>query len=380
MIIHLTTVHSRDDSRIRFKEVASLSDALGDVRLYVQDGLGDEVDVQGYCIIDTGPRLRRVRRMTIGALRMVRAVIRARPDVAHFHDPELLPWSIIFRLVGIRVIYDVHEDVPQQVKHNPGLPNLAQRVLPPFVAAAEWVGSRLVNGLVGPTTTVTGRFPPKKTILVRNFPLLQELHTPDSRAMSDRPLAFAYVGGISEVRNIRGMMRAVARLPYREARLRLVGRFLAERTEIAAREMPEWEFVTFDGWASRREVANVMAEVRAGLVLLKPVAHEMLTLPIKLFEYMAAGLPVISSDFPLWREIVQEADCGLLVDPMDVGAISDAMMWVIEHPDEAQAMGQRGRKAVEEKFNWSREAEKLIAFYRQNLGINGKRERKLLIG
>ena len=211
MIIHFTTVHPRDDSRIRSKEVSSLARQFGDVSLYVQDGLGDEIDVaDGYQIVDTGPRLRRIARMTLGGWRMFRAVVRARPKVAHFHDPELLPWAILLRLYGIKVVYDVHEDVPRQVKFNPKLPALARRLLPPFVSLAEWLGARLINGLVVPTTTIMDRFPPKKTALVRNYPLLEELHTPNSAPMRDRPLEIAYVGYISEGRNIAGMMKAAA--------------------------------------------------------------------------------------------------------------------------------------------------------------------------
>ncbi len=371
MIIHFTTVHPRDDSRIRSKEVATLAAAFGeDVALYVQDGLGDATDrEQGYRIVDTGPRLGRIMRMTLGAWRMIRAVAKARPRVAHFHDPELLPWALTLRLLGIRIVYDVHEDTPQQVKHNPGLPAIAQRLLPPFVALAEWIGARLISGIVAPTQTIADRFPVASTALVRNFPMLEELHYPNPAPMRDRLLEFAYVGYISETRNIYAMMQAVARLPQPEARLRLVGSFALEETEQRARALPEWRSVRFDGWASRQEVAAVLGQVRAGLVLLKPVPHEMETLPIKLFEYMAAGLPVISSDFPVWREIVEGADCGLLVDPRDVDAISEAMNWVMAHPDEAQAMGERGRRAVEERFNWNLEAETLTAFYRNRLRV-----------
>ena len=305
---------------------------------------------------------------------MIRAVAKARPAVAHFHDPELLPWAILLRLKGIKVVYDAHEDMPQQVKHNPGLPRLAQQTLSPFVSLAEWIGARLINGLVGPTTTITDRFPAGKTILVRNFPLLAELHTPDSTPLADRPVEFAYVGYISEVRNIFGMMRAIDLLRDRGARLRLVGTFAIEETERRAKAMPEWASVRFDGWASRRQVAQVMADARAGLVVLRPVEHEMLTLPIKLFEYMAAGLPVIASDFPVWRAIVDGAQCGLLVDPLDEQAIASAMRWMLDHPEEAEAMGRRGRAAVEQQFNWDHEASTLIAFYRKQLALTGARK------
>jgi glycosyltransferase involved in cell wall biosynthesis len=178
-----------------------------------------------------------------------------------------------------------------------------------------------------------------------------------------------YIGSISEVRNIREMILAVARLPYPEARLRLAGTFANAETERGAKAMPEWASVRFDGWTDRQGVARILSESRAGLVVLKPVLHETLTLPIKLFEYMAAGVPVISSDFPVWREIVENAGCGLLVDPLDLDAIVAAMRWMIEHPDEAEDMGRRGRRAVEQRYNWDQEAATLIRFYMDELGV-----------
>ena len=128
--------------------------------------------------------------------------------------------------------------------------------------------------------------------------------------------------------------------------------------------MPEWAIVTFEGWVARGQVAAILADGRAGLVVLKPVPHEMVTLPIKLFEYMAAGMPVIASDFPLWREIVEQAQCGLLVNPTQVEDLVKAMQWILDDPAEAQAMGARGRRAVVETYNWDFEAVKLIDCYR----------------
>jgi glycosyltransferase involved in cell wall biosynthesis len=371
MIIHFTTVHPRDDSRIRSKQLDTLARAFGgEVALYVQDGLGDATDPRlGYRIVDTGPQLRRLRRMTVGAWRMLRAVRRARPAVAHFHDPELLPWAVLLRLSGIKVVYDVHEDVPRQVSRNPRLPQWARSLMPPLVSLAEWIGGRLISGVVAASPVIADRFPSQSTALVRNFPLLDELHAPDATPMAARPPEFTYVGTISEDRNIYRMIEAVAQLPDKAARLRLAGAFSIQETQRRAEAMPEWKSVRFEGWTSREGVAAVLADGRAGLVLLKPVPHEMETLPIKLFEYMAAGLPVISSDFPIWRDIVDGAKCGLLVDPTDTDAIVKAMQWILDNPEAAQEMGARGRLAVVERFNWNLEAATLIDFYRRCLGV-----------
>lgn len=373
MIAHFVTVHPRDDSRILSKEVATLARSLDEeVRLYVQDGLGDEFSTAYNCrIVDTGPRLKRIPRMTLGAWRMIRALLRDRPRVAHFHDPELLPWALLLRLRGIKVVYDVHEDVPRQVTRNPTLPGWAKVILPPLVSFTEWFAALFLNGIVTTAPAVTARFPRAKTVEVRNFPLLNELHKPNPTPMRDRPVEFAYVGSISEDRNIYGMIRAVAQLRHPTARFRLAGTFAVPEVHRRAEAMPEWSSVVrFEGWTNREGLADILADARAGLVILKPVEHEMHTLPIKLFEYMAAGIPVISSDFPLWRSFVDDAQCGLLVDPMNLNAVVEAMRWIIDHPDEAEAMGKRGRQAMVDRYCWNTEAETLLTFYRDQLGVS----------
>jgi glycosyltransferase involved in cell wall biosynthesis len=86
-------------------------------------------------------------------------------------------------------------------------------------------------------------------------------------------------------------------------------------------------------------------------------------MPNKMFEYMAAGLPVIASNFPLWKRIVEGSGCGICVDPLKPEEIARAITYLVNHHDLRKEMGENGRKAVLEKFNWEKESKKLIEIY-----------------
>ena len=101
-----------------------------------------------------------------------------------------------------------------------------------------------------------------------------------------------------------------------------------------------------------------------------PIENHIMSQPNKLFEYMSAGLPVVASDFPLWRSIIQEVGCGLLVDPTNPAAIAEAIRWLLERPAEAESMGLRGREAVRRIYNWENEQQKLVELYARLMSGN----------
>ena len=161
------------------------------------------------------------------------------------------------------------------------------------------------------------------------------------------------------------MLEAISRVSEVEARLILAGPLPYGKSDIAIGQMPGYARACYMGLLPRREICQIYRCARAGLALMHPGPTYTESIPIKLFEYMAVGLPVIVSDFPAWRRLVEKADCGLLVDPLDVHAITPAMEWVLSHPAEAEAMGRRGARVAREQFNWQGELERLQVFYEQ---------------
>ena len=305
----------------------------------------------------------RLGRMTGTAWRVLRAARAERADVYHFHDPELIPVGLYLKLAGKRVIYDVHDDLPGAVLSKawirPGLRRSVARV----VAVLETSLARLFDVVIVANPAHGDRFPAARTVAVRNLPDLIEFPGP-AMSQAAREPAVVYVGDLTRARGALQMVQAMALLPAScRARLWLGGRFSEPGLEAACRALPGWARVDFLGWLDRAAVAGRLGRARVGLVPLQPVPHYRANYPVKLFEYMAAGLPVVAADLPLCREVVETAGCGLVVDPREPAAIAGAISWLLEHPAEAEAMGRRGRAAVEQRYTWQAESRTLLALY-----------------
>ncbi len=149
----------------------------------------------------------------------------------------------------------------------------------------------------------------------------------------------------------------------KNVKLNLVGAFSEKDVEDEVKNYNGWANVNELGFLGREGVADVMSRSKAGIVTLYPIINYMDALPVKMFEYMSAGLPVIASDFALWREIVEGNSCGICVNPLEPKEVAQAIEYIIAHPQKAEQMGQNGKKAVIEKYNWGVEEKKLFKVY-----------------
>lgn len=360
-VAHLTSAHPRYDTRIFVKQCRTLAAHGYRVDLVVADGQGDAC-TDGVTVHDVGVLPGRLKRMLRTTARVFHQAVELDVDVYHLHDPELIPIGLKLKRLGKAVIFDAHEDVPTQLLAKPYLNPLSRRVLAASFSRYERFACARFDGVIGATSLIRDKFLQVNcnTIDVTNYPVLAEFDGVVD--WDDKVAEVCYVGGIAAIRGIRQMVQACSLLES-PARLALAGQFTEANLQPELSAMPGWERVTAHGLLDRVGVRQVMHRAMAGLVTLHPVRNYLDALPVKMFEYMAAGIPVIASDFPLWREIIDGARCGVCVDPLDPVAIAAAIDLCVNNPDMASAMGENGRKAVLAKYNWPAQASKLIAFY-----------------
>jgi glycosyltransferase involved in cell wall biosynthesis len=266
---------------------------------------------------------------------------------------------------GKKVIFDAHEDVPVQILGKPYLhPWIRQLLSKMYEKYAAHACQRLA-GIVAATPYIEDKFlrVNSNSVNISNFPLPDEFVSPGAVQVKDRKQV-CYLGGIGVSRGIREMIRALEMLES-NTRLVLCGRFEDERVRRELETHAGWELVDDRGWLDRDAIRDVLLESAAGLVTLQPQQNYLDAYPIKMFEYMSAAVPVISSDFPLWREIVEGNDCGICVDPVQPQAIAEAIDYLVQNPLRAREMGENGRRAIENKYNWPAEESKLVEFYEQ---------------
>ncbi len=369
-IAHLSSVHPRDDVRIFWKELTSLASAGYDASLVVADGQGDSVCENGVKIYDVGRSSGgRLARMVHTTRRVYRKALSLNADLYHFHDPELLPVGVRLKRAGKKVIFDSHEDFPADILSKPYLRPWARTLISRSFAWYERRACRKLDHIIAATPAIRRKFVKQglEATDVNNFPLMNELQ--DASDWAGKSQSVCYVGAMTTIRGLEELVEAM-HLVKSNARLSIAGVFSEASLEKKCRESRGWEHVDYFGFLPRAGAHDVMHASMAGVVTFLPAPNHIDAQPNKMFEYMSAGVPVIASNFPLWKEIIEGNACGICVDPENPADIALAINKIIEDPISARKMGERGRAAVLDKYNWPAEIPKLLAVYDQVLNGN----------
>lgn len=368
-VCHMTSVHRQEDERIFHKECVSLAKAGYETYLVQR---GESYEKEGVHIVGfggvTGGRL---KRMTQVAHQAYEVALSLDADIYHFHDPELLPYGPKLKKKGKRVIFDSHEDVVGTIQQREWIPAFLRQFVAWGYARLERAICRQLDAVISATPHVAKHFNSINpcSILVTNYPILSlNIQTP---TFQSKTLIFA--GGILPQWNHHVIIKALELLPDCEYLLYGWGddSYLKE-----LQSLPGWKQVRYFGHVSHKRVLNLLAEGYVGLSLLSYIPNSDgkngTMSNTKIFEEMMAGLPVVCTDFVLWREFVERWHCGICIPPEDPETLAATIQYLIDHPEEARQMGENARKAVEKEFNWRSEEKKLLQLYEELAKMVGK--------
>jgi glycosyltransferase involved in cell wall biosynthesis len=356
----LTSVHNRHDTRIFLKEIPSLIMFGYEVSVIVADGKGDSFN-HGYILYDVGFRKNRFLRILFASVKIFSKAVYVNADIYHFHDPELIHIGLLLVKRGKKVIYDVHEDVPEAILSKEWIIKPLRRIISFFFEYSQTHASKHFSYIIAATPFIRDKFLSFSSMVIdiNNYPLLGELD--NLFEWRDKEKAVCYIGTINRVRGISYLIKAMQNV---DGRLYLAGPFDYESYRVELTSLDGWSKVTEMGNVNRVIVKEILSKSVAGLVVFWSEPNHINSQPNKMFEYMSAGIPIIGSNFKYWKTIIETNGCGICVDPMNPREIADAINFLLNNQDIAKEMGKCGRNAVENKYNWTFEGKKLFDIYK----------------
>lgn len=359
-ICHITSAHKRYDLRIHTKECATLAENGYETHCVVSDSEGDCVGEDGVYVHSTGykakNRLARIFRSSRKAYKLALSLDAA---IYHMHDPELLLYALKLKKHGKKVIFDSHEDVINTIEEKTWIWAPIRKMIKALFSGFQKRVCEKIDAIVAVTPVLVEYFKTinSNTFLVTNYPILENVEISDSR---EKRVCFA--GGVEEQWCHDVIVKAVNELP--DAEYVYAGRVTDSYREMLDR-LTEGNS-KYLGFLRRAEVYDLFRHSVAGVALNNAlqVQKEGGSLGnTKIFEYMMCGLPVICTDYPNWKGVVEAGNCGICIPNDNVDALKKAIQYLIDNPDQVVEFGRNGQKLIREKYNWDVAKIQLIELY-----------------
>lgn len=358
IVCHLTSAHLLSDTRIFYKQCRTLAGAGYQVSLIAQndrDEVLDGIHIKGI----TKAKNRRDRMLNL-TKQVYNRALECDAHIYHFHDPELIPIGLRLKRLGKTVIYDVHEDVPRQILSKSWIPSPLRNTASNLTERTENFAAKKFDAIVTATDFIADRFRVlnDNVVSVQNFPQIMERPTQLKPTIPKNQICY-----ISSHLSIeRAIVPIVESMKYIDAELVLAGR-MTDSVRETVESIDGWAKTIYLGYVNQEQVRVIMRESKVGLALFALEPNYVNALPTKMFEYMREGIPVVVTDIPILKHIIEKHECGVLVSNLDRVDISDAVNLLLTDDNKLSEMGARGRNAVDTEYNWGVEADKLLKLY-----------------
>lgn len=348
-VLVVTVVHHPLDARVYTREIGALV-AAGHTVTYAAPWSSFAVEPPAGVIAIDLPRA--IGRRRLQALRAARALLR-RESEAHeillLHNPELI-LAVIQSKARRKSVLDLHEDLAAALVDKSYLPGVTRRPLSTVVRWSERWAERNLH-LILAEYRYQARF-------VRNHPVVPNETVVPSEVPPPGSDRVVYLGRVSEGRGLHEMIAVASQLPN-PVRLEILG-WGDDAVIPALREATATSRLTWAGRVGNQEALKRVEGAIAGLSLLQNLPNYRHSRPTKIVEYMARGIPVITTPLPVAVEIVQRYRCGVIVPFGDVAAVVEAIEELRNDADLREAMARRAHEAALDNFNWSRSAQEFV--------------------
>lgn len=355
------------DPRSFYKQGMSLSKAGYDVKIL---GLFKETKtINGIKVIGFDSPKNRIRKFVFTNYYIFRRAIKEKADVYHFHDLDFIPWAVFLRLLTkSRIIYDVHEAHPEYMLLKTYIPKIFRRLIALLIYLTEHGAIKIFDAIIPNDNFISKGFTHKKNIVIFNFPILDFFSNNNGAEWKKRKYDLFYHGSLPKY-HFETMMSIAEKLNAEN-----ITNFWGIATndtftiDWAKKELKKknlsfnFEFLPYVDYPN---VCNYLYRAKIGIIPLPPFKKFFKNIPLKLFEFMACGLPVVLSDLPPSRQFIEGFNCAIAVRPNDIDEYVSAIKYLLNNPEKAVEMGKNGRKLVLERYNWSFEEKKLFQLYNE---------------
>lgn len=365
-VCHVISGYFRNDARVFLRQCKSLHRHGFDVSILTNDGEPDEV-LDGIPVFDCDKRWPRWKTLLFATRQFLDKALQIDADIYQLHSPELIPLGLALRKAGKKIVYDAHEDMPRHILEKEWLPGFSRTPISAVFQRYLLRALRRYDDIVSPHSHVVANFQALlgKGVLVANFPLVADDWNFSREEYLNRRNILCYSGTVYAYSNQEEIVEAIG--GFADLEYRIAG-YIDEEHGKRLRAMPNGNKVAFLGRLSRPDLHQFYRDALIGIVIYDYKLNLGDRLGSygtnKVFEYMEAGLPFICTDYVLWKDIAERHDCAVCVAPGKPDEIVDAIRYLLEDRERAYRMGQNGRKAVLEEFNWASEEKKYVAVFR----------------
>jgi glycosyltransferase involved in cell wall biosynthesis len=351
-VVVCTIVHHPADARIYHRQIRALLDAGHEVDYLAPVNSTDLLSERPSSLLRITPIPRACGRRRIGALLAARrqlTVHAAGADLVLLHDPELL--LALPRLRRPATVWDVHEDTAAALSTKAWLPRALRPPTAMAVHVAERIAERRMHLILAEHGYVS-RFRQPHPV-VPNTTYVPQVPAPPGE---DRRVV--YVGHLSPDRGAAEMVELAGLLRPRGIAVHLIGPADARARALIEAAGPD---LRWHGFVPNDEAMRLVDGALAGVSLLRDEPNFRHSLPTKVVEYMARGVPVVTTPLPAAADLAQRYDCGFVVPFRDPRAAADAVLRLDADPALRLGMGERGHAAARESLGWPADAKDFVA-------------------